>query len=379
VSPLLPLLLLLPPAGALLLTLLNALTWPRARPGGAVGRVSVLVPARDEAARIEACVRGALDLRPPALEVLVYDDGSTDATPDILARLQAEDPRLRVIRGGPLPEGWVGKPHAVQRLGEAALGDELLFVDADVRLEPDALQRLAGLQQALGAAVLTAVPRQDTGSRAEHLLMPLLHLTYTSFLWLPLIWWTWVRSFLAANGQVLLVRRAAWDAIGGFAAVRHEVVDDMAFCRRARALRQRVVFVDGHRLARCRMYHSGRELWEGFSKNLYEGLGERFVGLLGFLMVYGLAFVLPWVLLPVGLAADLPGLAAVGAAGVGMNLLQRLVLALRHAHRLRYLPLHPFAVLGLMGIAWNSWAWSRKGAIRWRGRSYAARGARRVA
>lgn len=377
-SPLLALL-TVAPAGPLLMTALNALTWPRARRGGAAGQVSVLIPARDEESRIAACALAALALDPPALEVVVYDDSSTDRTLAILTALQADHPRLRVLRGVPLPAGWVGKPHACQRLGEAAAGDDLLFIDADVLLEPDALQRLAGLADGLRADVLTAVPRQLTGSLAERLLLPLLHLTYTSFLWLPLIWLTHWPSLLAANGQVLLVRRPAWEAIGGFAAVRHEVVDDMAFCRLAKRRRQRVVFADGHKLGRCRMYGSADEVWQGFSKNFYEGLGGHPLGLLLLVVVYGAAFVAPWVLLPYGLATGDPVIAAAGAAGVAMNLVQRLLLALRHGHTLDAVLLHPVAVLGLLAIAMNSWGWSRKGAILWRGRSYKARDDRRLA
>jgi hypothetical protein len=354
-----------PAVVALANTGINALTWPRGRARPAAGRVSALVPARDEAATIEACVRALL--REPVDEVVVYDDGSTDATPDILARLCQEDARLRVVRGVPLPAGWVGKPHACQRLGEHATGDVLLFVDADVRLEPGALARIHDLLD--GVDVLTAVPRQRTGSFAEHLVLPLLHLTYVSWLPLALIPRVQAPSVLAANGQILAVRRSAWEAVGGFACARAEVVDDMAFCRAIKRAGRRVRFADGHALGTCRMYASAGEVWRGFSKNLYEGLGGSPFALIGVMALYLWAFVLPWALVPLGGSA----VAAPAMLAVAANLAQRIWLALRHRQHPLSVALHPLAVCALLAIAGNSWVWNARGAIAWRGRTYAAR------
>jgi chlorobactene glucosyltransferase len=355
---------------ALGLTVVNALSWARARKGpdaADTASASALVPARNEEAAIEDCVRSLL--AEPFDEVVVYDDGSTDGTPAILARMQAEHPRLRVVRGAGLPEGWVGKPHACQRLGEHAVGDLRVFVDADVRVEPGALSRIRAL--AADVDVLTAVPRQLTGSFMEHLVLPLLHLTYVS--WLPLALIPLVRDprVLAANGQLLAVRRAAWERLGGFSCARADVVDDMAFCRAAKRAGLRVRFADGHLLARCRMYTRGAEVWSGFSKNLYEGLGASPLALLGVLVLYTWAFVLPWALLPFG--------GAPAAVGVAANLAQRVLLAVRHRHSPLSVVLHPVAVCVLLAIAVNSWRWHARGEIAWRGRTYAPRAARGLA
>lgn len=359
------------PLFALAVTLLNLFTWPRGRRGArAREAVSVLIPARNEAEHIEAAVRAVLASAHPIAEVLVYDDASTDQTPEILAALAAEDPRLRVLRGAGLPPGWVGKAHACQRLAEAAQGELLVFVDADTRLDPSGLERLAELFATLGADVVTAVPRQEMVGFAERAVLPLLHLTYTSWLPLPLVWLSRDPRLLAANGQVLALRRAVFAAIGGFAAVRADVVEDMALCRLAKTRGARVIFADGHHIACCRMYRSAREVWEGFSKNIYPGLGGRPAALLGVLGLYGGGFVAPYALLFFGLTGA-PGLLAPGAAGVLACVLLRAALALRFRHPPEGVLLHPLAVLALLGIALNSWRWYRRGAIRWRGRTYA--------
>ena len=372
------------PALVLAMVAFNAFAWPRGRAGGRMpGRVSVLIPARDEAARIEACVRAALANAPD--EVVVYDDGSTDGTAQIVGRLAGEDRRVRLMAGGPLPAGWVGKPHACHHLARAATGDVLVFMDADVVATPECLPRIASLFARLRAEVVTAGTRQVTGTFAERLVIPLLHLTYLAWLPVPLVWRSRDPRFLIANGQLLAVRRAAYDAAGGWAAVRAEVVDDMAFCRRVKQSGGRVVFADGHRMARCRMYAGAGEVWRGFSKNLYEGVGGRPLGLLMFALLYAAVFLAPYAaVLRAFFAAD-SGFTIGGhywdvtvpaLLGVACNLLMRTVLALRYRQPLEGIVLHPLSVLALLGIALNSARWSLGGRIRWRGRTYAARGER---
>ncbi|HLL85192.1 MAG TPA: glycosyltransferase family 2 protein [Longimicrobium sp.] len=364
------------PLMVLALVLFNLAVWPRGRAGGRIaGRVSVLIPARDEAETIERCVRAVLAGTQPPDEIIVYDDDSSDETAGIVARLAAEDGRVRLRRGVPLPPGWVGKPHACHRLAEAASRDLLVFLDADTEASPECLARIGSILHDLRADVVTAATRQVTGTWAERCIIPLLHLTYVAWLPLPLVWRSRDARFLVANGQLLAIRRPALDAAGGWPAVRAEVVDDMALCRRVKETGGRVVFADGHLMARCRMYRGASEVWRGFSKNLAEGVGGTAAGVLGVIALYGIVFVAPYV----GLAAALLGarpILAPSLAGVAANVLIRIALALRLRQPVDGILLHPLAVVGLMGIAVNSFRWSRRGDIRWRGRRYASREAR---
>ena len=351
---------------------LNLLTWTRGRPGALDGRLSVLIPARDEVAQIEGCLRAALRGGVPLHEIIVCDDGSTDGTSELLARLQAELPLLRVISGAPLPPGWVGKVHAMHQLAAAAEGELLLFLDADVRVAEGGLQRLAGLLP--GADVVTAVPRQEMITPAEGLLMPLLHLSYVA--WLPMFLIPLVSDprVLAANGQVLLVRRARLDAIGGVAAIKGEVVDDMALCRAVKKGGGRVIFADGLDMACCRMYQSRAEVERGFSKNLYEGIGGSLPALFVVIALHLLFFVLPY--LGLLLSPLAPGLLWPSLVGVALNLGLRLGMAARWGHPIWSAFAHPVGILGLLRIAVRSAIWSRQGRIEWRGRTYAGRAER---
>jgi len=359
------------------LTLFNLATWARGRRGAqATGRVSVLIPARNEAASIEAAVRSVAASRHPVHEIVVYDDLSTDATPAILERLSREMPQLRVVKGFGLPDGWIGKPHACHQLARHATGDVLVFIDADVSLTEEAVERIASLLDR--ADVATAVPRQRTETFAERLVMPLLHLTYTS--WLPqvLVLASQDPRFVAANGQLMAMRRQTYDDLGGFGSVRHEIVDDVAFCRHAKRSGKRVVFADGDRIATCRMYTSAREVWEGFSKNIYEGIGGSPAALVAILAVHAFFFVLPYVALSYALIAGEGSWVAPAAAGVMGNVTLRTLLALRYRQPISGLLLHPLSIAALCAIAINSFRWSTAGRLRWAGRTYACR-AHRVA
>ena len=157
------------------------------------------------------------------------------------------------------------------------------------------------------------------------------------------------------------------------------MVDDMALCREIKSSGRRVVFADGHEMAECRMYADARSLWRGFAKNFYEGIGGHPLAMVFVLGLHLVFFVAPYIALPVALLLGNGGVAAAAAIGVAANIALRLIMALRYRHSLLSVLLHPLAVLAMMGVLFESFRWSRRGDIRWRGRSYAARAQRETA
>jgi chlorobactene glucosyltransferase len=239
-------------------------------------RVSVLVPARNEEANIEPCVRSLLAQEYPDLEVLVLNDHSTDRTGAILAEIAAADARLHVLSGQPLPEGWLGKHWACHQLGQAATGDLLLFTDADTRHGPHSVGFGVAAQQAEDADLVTAIPHEEVVTWAEKLAVPLV-MQFGTFAFLPLALAYRLKSptLSTAIGQYMLFRTEAYEAIGGYAAVRQAAVDDMSLGRLTVACHRRWRMADATRDVSCRMYQSPRQVFEGFSKNLFAGFDYR--------------------------------------------------------------------------------------------------------
>jgi hypothetical protein len=231
-------------------------------PAALTERVSVLLPVRDEAVRVEACVRSLL--AQGAAEVLVLDDGSTDATAE-LAQLAG----ATVLTGRPLPAGWLGKPFACQQLADAAdpRSTVLVFVDADVVLAPGAVA--AAVAELGQVDLVSPYPRQQAPGTSR-LVQPLQQWSWLTFL--PLRWAERSASpwLTAATGQFLVVRRATYDRAGGHAGVRDQVVEDLALLRNVKRAGGRGGVVDGTALATCLMYDDWQELRDGYGKSLHE-------------------------------------------------------------------------------------------------------------
>ncbi len=235
--------------------------------------LSIVVPARDEARSIAPCVRSLLAQRGVDAEVIVVDDRSSDETPIILARLQREFPALQVVSGQTLPDGWVGKPWACAQGARRASGEWLLFTDADSRHEAYASASSLAFARAKGADALSIMTGQDLGSLAERAILPaILQMIVFASGTLAEINDPQRPDRALANGQYLLVSRAAYDALGGHAALRDEIVEDIEFARRLkRDGRFRLLVAEATRLVHVRMDRSFAEIWNGFTKNVYMG------------------------------------------------------------------------------------------------------------
>jgi len=332
--------------------------------------VSVLIPARNEEANIEGAVRAACAQTHRKVEVVVLDDGSTDTTPRLLASLRTECPRLRVVGGKPLPAGWAGKAWACWQLaGEHARHDWLLFVDADVRLSPEAVSRALAAARARRVDFLSAFPRQLVPTAGEALLAPLMYLLLVAYLPMAFIRWTRLPSLSAATGQFMLVRREAYLAADGHRAVRATLHDGVKLARRMKRAGFPIGIVDGQDLATCRMYAGFRASWRGFARNAYEALGSP-VALIIMATLNLAFFVLPFVALPWSALASARSTAAWGLA-VLVVLALRLTLAWRFQHPWWIALATPVAILALTGIQAESYLRYRTGrSVLWRDRAY---------
>ncbi len=233
--------------------------------------VSLIIPARDERATIEACLAGARAQGYPDLEILVVDDRSEDGTADIVRRGAAHDGRVRLVEGQPLPDGWMGKCWALHQGSQVAQGEWLLFVDADTRLLPGAVAGALDEARRRGVPVLSAITAQELPTVWERVVQPAVFTAIAEAMPIVLVNSPYVPQVAVANGQFLLVRHDVYDVLGGHEAIRGEIAEDAAFARRAKELRQGYWLGDGRELATTRMYTAPGALWEGWTKNLHSG------------------------------------------------------------------------------------------------------------
>src|SRR5215813_7738029 len=317
----------------LLFLVINLLAVPRlsrARPAGpGAPFVSIVVPARNEERGIGAAVQAFLSQRYPSFEVVVVDDRSTDRTLEIL-RGFARDPRLRIIEGVEPPAGWLGKPHALYQGARAAKGELLLFVDADIRYEPEALSLAVGDLTEHRADLLVLLPRFESGSFWEEVLMP--NLVCTVFFGPAfLINARRPRWLAGGGGSGNLVRRSVYEAVGGHEALRSSVVDDVRLGAGVKAAGYRLRVTLAHDRIAVRMYEGFREVWNGFTKNV----AYAFSGWFGaFFLTFSLfwtfvAIAPPVLLLGAALGASLPEVDVIRAAvSVLLLFLARVILSI---------------------------------------------------
>ena len=342
---------------------------PLADPPPAGEAVSVLLPVRDEADDVVGCLEAVLaSTGVPEMEVLVLDDGSTDGTGALARSVAARDARVRVLDGDPPPPGWLGKPHALHRLGGLATGTALVTVDADVRVAPTALAASVDLLRRHGLALVSPYPRQVAVGPAERLVQPLLQWSWLTLLPLRVAERSPRPSLGAANGQLMALDAAVLARAGGFAAARSAVLDDLALLRAVKAVGGRGGVADGTALASCRMYRSWEDLREGYSKSLWSAVGGP-AGCAALVAAGSLVWLLP----PVAALAG----SRTGAVGYAAAVAGRAVCARRTGGRAWPDALaHPVSVALAGHLAVRSVRGRAGGTLAWKGR--ALPGARRA-
>jgi chlorobactene glucosyltransferase len=337
--------------------------------------LSIVVPARNEERQIEQCVRSLLAQRYPRFEVIAVNDRSEDRTGEILESIARDDRRLRVIHGEALADGWVGKPWALMQGADVALGDWLLFTDADTTHEPQACASAVSYAQRHAASIVSLLPTQRFESAGERVVLPTI-LWMIAFAVGSLDAINDMRRIDAAifNGQYLLMERAAYDALGGHAAVRDCIAEDYAL---AHVVKQdgrfRSRLAGASDLVYTRMYRSLREVWDGFSKNLYVAAEHKpLQAVLGTAALASLSPLPSMLLANALLKRDYPRAARM-AAVVGAT-----ALAAECGMRRSRFPrgsgaYFPVGIAAMLGIFLNSMLQHRTGRVSWRGRQYPRR------
>jgi glycosyltransferase involved in cell wall biosynthesis len=317
--------------------------------------ISIIIPARNEEANIGRCLGSLVDQEGAAFEITVVDDHSTDRTAEIAASF----PHVRVMPANPLPDGWTGKANAIQSAVPWAVGEWLLFTDADTVHAPGALARSLAEAEEYGAAMLSYSPGQETGGFWERAVQPVIFAELSrTFAYEEIN--REGSSIAAANGQYILVRRAVYEAVGGHIAVRGSLLEDVELARRVKRI-GRLRFRYAPDAVSARMYRSTRDLVEGWTKNLAalfpNALPLAALRALESAILIGGPLALVWT--PWG------ALSVLAYAGF--------------AQRLRKggwsLARVPAAILGLPFFAWlllrSYWMYSIRKRVRWKGRSYA--------
>ncbi len=341
------------------------------------GLISVIIPARNEAANIEACVRSVLATLYDPIEVVVVDDRSTDDTAGIIERL-ATGPeargRVRLVRGAELPPGWFGKPWALVQGWRVSRGDLVLFVDADTRHTPELIPRAVGALETERVHLVSLLGRQEMVTFWERLVQPHVFLALASRVGdLRRINRTRVEWEAIAAGQFILTTRAAYEGVGTHEAVRNCVAEDAALAQGYARHDLDIFLLHAVEYVTTRMYHNLGEIIEGWSKNLALGVPLMLppIPLLRRTAPY-----LMW--LPSLVWVAPPLLWAVygwswALATVGVSLV--IWVAVHWAERVpvRYALLYPFGAAMVAYIMLRS-AWRGKRKVEWRGRVYRAAG-----
>ncbi|MFS0654477.1 glycosyltransferase [Bacillus sp. 179-C3.3 HS] len=268
---------------------LKPVSFPSAEPIS----LSILIPARNEEKRIEACLQSIVDQSFHPKELIVLDDHSTDQTRTVVERFAKRYPWIRIVSGKALPDGWLGKSYACSQLAEEASGDWLLFLDADVRFKKGAIEAVYDAMCSQQTGMISGFPQQKTGTFLEHLVVPMMMFTIGCHL--PV---KWVRTsknpaFAAAHGGFIAMAKDCYAAIGGHEAIKDSLVDDMALARRVKEKGYPFTLARIHPFVFMRMYDNGREVWEGYRKNMFPGVNRNIALLSGVFCFYTLLYVLP--------------------------------------------------------------------------------------
>lgn len=363
------------------MTAMNLFLFRKTKPvdGSKIGDlpgISILIPARDEEACIAASLKAVLANDGVDLEVIVLDDQSTDRTAAIVRNIAGNDSRVKLMHAPPLPAGWCGKQYACFTLAKHATHDLLVWIDADVRLQPDALRRMAAFMKTSQAPLITGFPYQVTITAFEQLLVSLINFILVGYLPVLAMRKSNEVKYAAGCGQLVMAKRDAYFKVGGHEAVKASLHDGIKLPRAYRAAGFFTDVFDATDIATCRMYHSAGEVWRGLAKNATEAMATP-VGIFGWTAVLFGGHVLPYVAFVaawLGPGSDETTSATpwIALASVLLTVATSAAIMLRFDQTFAAGLLRPIGIILLLAIQWQAriskWIGIR---TQWRGRDYA--------
>lgn len=255
--------------------------------------LSILIPARNEEKNISNCLDSILSQSYKNFKITVLDDKSDDNTSSIVSEYGAKDNRIKLKKGKELPEGWLGKNWACFQLAKKSEGDLLLFLDADVRLNNNAIANSINLFEEKKLNMLSVFPSQQITGIGAHLVIPLMNWLLLTFLPLKKVYTSKRNSLVAANGQFIMIDLHTYLTIGGHSSVKNQVVEDMELARRVKKNGLRMLTALGNDSIICEMYSSFNDSINGFSKNFYKGFNISSFAFLFMLFIMMIVFFIP--------------------------------------------------------------------------------------
>ena len=239
--------------------------------------ISVLIPARNEAENIGVLLADLINQHYKNIEIIVFDDQSDDMTAEVVSALAETDSRIKLVRSGGLPEGWLGKNFACYSLSKYANGNYSLFLDADVRISRNAFHSAVAYADKYHLGLLSVFPKQMVMSEGEKMTVPIMNYILLSLLPLPLVQWSSFRSLAAANGQFMLFDSSIYKRLNPHEYVKNCKVEDIEIARYFKDNKIHIACHLGSESIRCRMYSGFGEAVGGFSKNIISFFGNSFV------------------------------------------------------------------------------------------------------
>ncbi len=352
-----------------LLGIFNILIFRAPRqPDGKVPPVSILMPARDEEARIRPALETIQESEGVEFELIVADDNSTDSTADIVREFAKNDPRIKLVTTPKLLEGWGGKNHACQFLSTQASHDHMIFIDADMIVSPDAFARISNHLAENEPALLSGVPMQETVTFWEQVVIPTIHVMLLGYL--PFIGMrnSKTPAFGAAVGQIVAVHRPEYQRVGGHEAIKDSLHDGVQLARLFRRNKIMTDLVDVTNLCATRMYENLQGIWAGFMKNAHEGIATPIALPIWTVLLVG-GHIMPLIMTIIALMFGLHATLAIAALLFSYSF--RLLLAYRFQQTFLGVLMHPLGVGFMVFLQWVALFRRFAGkTVNWRDRSY---------